>query len=76
MRTFVVGKDAATEAETRALAEAEWGEDMVIRGERVDHRLGCSHYLAAVVTDATCSCPRTVVFRNVNDLIAQMRSEQ
>jgi hypothetical protein len=67
---IVVGEDADTEAEARALAEEMFGPKNVVRGERIDHRKGCPVPDDAIIGVTECDCPRTPVFSNARELIS------
>jgi hypothetical protein len=67
---IVVGEDADTEAEARALAEEMFGPKNVVRGERIDHRKGCPEYKPAIVGVGDCDCPRVTIFSNARELIS------
>lgn len=70
---FIVGIDAPTEAEAQRLAEEAFGAANIIRGERIDHKPTCLHYLEAVITDTACDCPRQVFYSSVNGLANELR---
>lgn len=66
---IVVGKDAPTEAKAKAMAEKKFGENNVVRGERIEHERGCSKFDDPIIGVDKCTCPRVVVFSNARALI-------
>jgi hypothetical protein len=67
---IVVGRDADTEAEAKAMAKEMFGKDNIVRGERVMHRKGCPEYNAPIIGVGSCDCPRVTIFSNARELIS------